>query len=139
MRRQIMPTMPAATSRMASAPRIRSGSGNELASPGFSLSSARATPFGFGRPGLVVVAGGATSYSEVVGSVVVGSVVVAGVVVTAGAVVVVAALVVGAAAVVVGVFACFWSAIARPMARRMSSLALEYSWASVGRWAIACW
>ena len=58
MRRQIIPTMPAATSRIASAPRIRSGSGNESASPGFSSSSAFATPFGFGRPGLVVVAGG---------------------------------------------------------------------------------
>ena len=40
MRRQIIPTMPAATSRIASAPRISSGSGNESASPGFSLSSA---------------------------------------------------------------------------------------------------
>ena len=76
----------------------------------------------------------------VVGSVVVGGVaVVVAAVVVAAVVVGRAALVVGAAAVVVGVVACFWSAICRAMARRMSSLALEYSWASVGRWSIACW
>src|SRR3954471_8555349 len=58
MRRQIIPITPAATSRIASAPRIMSGSGNESASPGFSWSSAFATPFCFGRPSVVVRGGG---------------------------------------------------------------------------------
>src|SRR3954468_865609 len=97
-RRQIIPITPAATSRIASPPRIRSGRGNASASPGFSLSSAWARPFGFVRPGLcavvvgvVVVAGGGVTAAVVVvaGVVSVWTVVVAAVVVVAAAVVVV--------------------------------------------------
>src|SRR4029079_3447479 len=124
-RRQIIPITPAATSRIARPPRIRSGSGNASASPGFSLSSARARPFGFVRPGLcavvVVVVGGVV--------VVVGGGVTAAVVVVAAAVsvgtVVVAGVVVAAWAVVVGVVAWCCAAIARAIARWMSSFALE--------------
>src|SRR4051795_7366644 len=91
-RRQIIPITPAATSRIASPPRIRSGSGNASASPGFSLSSARARPFGFVRPGLsaVVVVGGAGAVVVAGGGVTAAVVVVAGVV-SAGTLVVVAA------------------------------------------------
>src|SRR5262245_51792163 len=133
MRRQIIPITPAATSRIARAPRIRSGSGNESASPGFSLSSARAIPFGFSRPGLAVVVvvggGGVTAALVVVAAVSVGTV--SAVVVVAW--VVVAACVVAAACVVV-----LWAATALAIARWMSSFALEYSSTSVGRRSMAC-
>src|SRR3954454_23072394 len=131
MRRQIIPITPAATSRIASAPRIMSGSGNESASPGVSWSSAFATPFGFGRPIVVVGGGGGggvTCCSVVVGaggggggggggaaccSVGVGS---AGGGGGGGG---------GGASVVVGVVAALFSAISRAMARSKSSFALE--------------
>src|SRR3954468_9338528 len=113
-RRQIIPITPAATSRIASPPRIRSGRGNASASPGFSLSSAWARPFGFVRPGLCAVVVGVV--------VVVGG---GGVTAAVGAVaavvsvwtVVVAAVVVVAAAVVVAVVAWCCAAIARAIAR----------------------